>query len=36
MSEEMNVEMNTGESKQKKGMQTFWKVALGILVALVG
>ena len=35
MSEEMNVEMTTGEEKQKKGMRTFWKVALGILVALL-
>lgn len=35
-SEEMNGEMNTGEGKQKKGIKTFWKVALGILVALVG
>jgi hypothetical protein len=36
MSEETNDEMNTEEGKQKKGLSTFWKVALGILVALVG
>jgi CubicO group peptidase (beta-lactamase class C family) len=35
MSEEINVEMNTGEVKQQKGMKTFWKVVLGILLALV-
>jgi CubicO group peptidase (beta-lactamase class C family) len=31
----MNVEITTGTVKQQKGMKTIWKVALGILGALV-
>jgi CubicO group peptidase (beta-lactamase class C family) len=35
MSENTNVDQTTGEGKQKKGWKTVWKVALGILLALV-